>query len=115
MSQNSMIQNTIDDLEAKIQTSKNLTVDQRTELLNLVKSLSSEVELLAVTHQEDAGSIADFAQVTAKQVLRTQQNPALLKASVTALETSVEKFEVSHPSLTHAVNTFCNYLSGMGI
>ncbi|NNM54884.1 MAG: DUF4404 family protein [Spirochaetales bacterium] len=115
MIQNSLIQNTIHDLEAKIQTSENLSVAQRADLLILVKSLSSEVEQLAVTHQEDAGSIADFAQVTTKQVLRTQQNPALLKASVNALETSVEKFEASHPSLTQAVNTFCNYLSGMGI
>lgn len=110
-----MIQNILQDLETKIQTSENLTSPQKTELLTLLKSLNREVEQLATTHHEDAGSIADFTQVTAKQALRSEQNPALLKASVVALETSVEKFEVSHPSLTQAVNTFCNYLSGMGI
>lgn len=110
-----MIDQTIQDLEIQIKSSKNLNATQKQELQALVNSLKREVVELAKTHQEDAASIASFARVTAGEVLKDSQNPRLLDIAVSGIRASVEKFETSHPALTMTVNSISTYFANLGL
>jgi len=110
-----MIDQTIQDLESQIQSTKNLTSTQKHELQVLVDSLKKEVVALAKTHHEDADSIASFARVTTGEVLKDNRNPKLLAIAVEGVRASVEKFEVSHPALTLTVNNISTYFSNLGL
>jgi hypothetical protein len=110
-----VINETIQDIEKRIQTSVNLDTRQKTDLLKLLASLKTEVDQLSKTHHEDAASITDFIHSTARESLKKQKNPKLVKISLDGVHVSVEKFEASHPVLTETVNNLCNYFSGMGI
>ncbi|NNM66767.1 MAG: DUF4404 family protein [Spirochaetales bacterium] len=110
-----MINETIQDIEMRIQTSPTLDTRQKSDLLKLLTSLKTEVDQLSKTHHEDAASLTDFIRSTARESLKRQQNPKLVKISLEGVHASVEKFEASHPVLTETVNNLCNYFSGMGI
>jgi hypothetical protein len=110
-----MIDQTIKDLEAQIQSTKNLDTTQKKELQALLASLKREIVDLAKTHREDADSIASFTRVTTGEVLKDHPNPKLMGIALSGIRASVEKFEVSHPELTLTVNGISTYLANIGI
>lgn len=109
-----MIQDRLEKIEERLKQSK-ITENEKTELLNLLTSLKSEIAGLSKTHQEQAESIAGFAEISAREATRQEKSPALLNLSVEGLTTSVREFEVSHPDLVEVINRFCTMLSNLGI
>jgi hypothetical protein len=110
-----MIEDTIGKIESRIQTTDSIKDEKRRELAELLATLKSEVAELSKTHSEQAESIAGFAELSAHEATRSEQNPELLKLSVTGLSTSVEEFEKTHPKLVQIANAISNTLSNLGI
>ncbi len=110
-----MIEDTINKIEARIQTADAIKDERKEELLQLVATLKAEVVTLAKTHDEEAQSIARFAEISTHEATREQQNPQLLKFSLSGLTASVEDFEKSHPTLTHVANAISRALANLGI
>jgi hypothetical protein len=110
-----MIENTIGKIEAKIEGADTIQESRRRELLQLVGMLKSEVAELSKTHGEQAQSIAAFAEISAHEATRSNQNPRLLKLSLEGLGSSVTGFEQSHPRLVQIVNAISNALANLGI
>lgn len=110
-----MIDQTIHDIETKIQKATKLTFAQKKELQALVADLKQEVSSLAQTHQAEAESIVGFAGLTAGEGLREERNPKTLRIALEGIRASVERFEKSHPSLTLTVNGISTYFSNLGI
>lgn len=113
--QTSVIDETIKQIEARIHSAESLTPEKRSELVELLAKLKAEAGELAKTHGEQAQSIVGFAQVTAHEATRTDQDPKLLDLSLEGLRSSVQEFEKSHPRLAHIVNTISTTLSNSGI
>jgi len=86
-----MIDQTIQDLERRIQNAKNLTPTQVRDLQALLDDLKREVSLLAQGQEAEEESVNR------------------------GLRASVAKFETSHPSLTLAANNIATYFSNLGI
>jgi prefoldin subunit 5 len=110
-----MIQNTLNEIEAKIRNAPSMNEERKHELLQLLSTLKSEVGKLSKTHDEQAQSIAGFAQISAYEATRTKQNPQSLHHSLEGLRSSVEGFEKSHPRLVQIVNNISNTLANLGI
>lgn len=110
-----MLDETISKIEAHIEAAPALNDTNRSELLKLLGQLKTEVALLSTTHQEDAESIASFAEVSAREATRESRNPQLIEHSIGGLESSVGGFEESHPQLVEVVNRIAGMLSNMGI
>jgi Mg2+ and Co2+ transporter CorA len=110
-----MIEETIGEIETKIRAAGALREDRKHELLQLLGQLKSEVANLAQTDNEQAKSIAGFAQVSAHEATRSEQNPELRDLSLQGLRSSVDGFEKSHPQLVQVVNAISNLLSNLGI
>ncbi|HTV76250.1 MAG TPA: DUF4404 family protein [Candidatus Baltobacteraceae bacterium] len=110
-----MIEQTIGEIEAKIRGADTVSEAHKSELLQLLGTLKSEVGTLAKTHDEQAQSIADFAKISAHEATRENQNPELRELSVRGLRSSVGGFEQSHPKLVQIVNSISNTLSNLGI
>ena len=113
--QTSVIEETIKQIEARIHSAETLTPEKRSELVELLAKLKTEAGELAKTHGEQAQSIVGFAQLTAHEATRTEQDPKLLDLSLEGLRSSVQEFEKSHPRLAHIVNTISTTLSNSGI
>lgn len=110
-----MIEDTIGKIEARIQNADAIKDDRRRELLQLLGTLKSEVAELSKTQGEQAQSIAGFAELSAHEATRSEQNPQLLRLSLEGLKSSVEELENSHPRLAQIVNSISNTLSNLGI
>ncbi len=110
-----MIDNTLNEIEAKIRGAGSISEERKRELLQLLGTLKSEVGKLSKTHDEQAQSIAGFAQVSAYEATRAQQNPQSLQHSLDGLRSSVEGIEKSHPQLVQIVNNISNMLANLGI
>lgn len=110
-----MIDDTVAKIESRIEAAESINPERKEELLQLLKTLRTEVANLSSTHGEQAQSIASFTDVSAHEATRSQQNPELLKLSLEGLSRSVEGFEKSHPRLVQIVNTISNTLSNLGI
>ena len=110
-----MIQETITQIEARIQNAKSLNGEKKRELLDLVSTLKSEVSEFSKTHPEQTQSITGFVEVSIHEAVRETKNLQLLKLSVQGLLTSVKGFEGSHPKLVGIVNSICLSLSNIGI
>ena len=110
-----MIENTIGEIEAKIHGSTSISEERKRELLQLLGTLKSEVGTLAKTHDEQASSIANFAQTSAHEATREQQNAESLEHSLKGLRSSVDGFEQSHPKLVQIVNSISKTLADLGI
>jgi len=110
-----MLQDTISKIEGRIRSSGAVDDTQRAELLALLTGLRSEIGTLSKTHQEQAESIAAFADVSAQEATRETKNPATLRHSISGLESSVGEFEKSHPQLVGIVNRIASVLANMGI
>jgi archaellum component FlaC len=110
-----MIEDTIGKLEAKIQSAESIKEERRTELAQLLSTLKTEVAALSKTHEEQAQSIAGFAELSTHEATRAEQNPRLLKLSLEGLSSSVEELEKTHPRLVQIVNAISHTLSNLGI
>ena len=110
-----MIDQTIQEIEARIHAAKHLSFLQKKELQILVGNLKEEVTHLSQTHFDEADSIASFAWLTAGEGLKDQANPKLMKIALDGIRASVEKFEKTHPGLTMTVNAISTYFSNLGI
>ena len=110
-----MIEDTVSKIEAKIQGADAINADKKRELLQLLGTLKSEVAKLSKTHGDQAQSIAGFAELSAHEATRAEQNPELLQLSLKGMSSSVEGIEKSHPKLVQIVNAISNTLSNLGI
>ena len=110
-----MIEKTISEIEGKISGAESVSPERRRELLQLLATLKTEVAALSKTNAEQADSIAGFAQLSAHEAMRTEQNPELRAISLQGLRSSVEDLEQSHPRLTQIVNRISKMLSDWGI
>lgn len=110
-----MLDETISNIETRIEKSAALDDAHRAELLKLLGQLKSEVGELSKTHQEQAESIASFAEISAREATRQAPNPDLVGHSIGGLESSVGGFEKSHPGLVAVVNRIASMLANMGI
>jgi hypothetical protein len=110
-----MIEDTIGKIQARLENSDAVKEDRRRELLQLLGTLKAEVAELSKTHEEQAQSIAGFAELSAHEATRAEQHPELLQLSLAGLNSSVEEFEKSHPRLVQLVNSISNTLSNLGI
>jgi hypothetical protein len=110
-----MIEKTIEEIEAKIRGAEAVGDERKRELVQLLDRLKAEVHKLEKTHGEQVQSIAGFAQLSAHEATRGDQNPQLRELSLRGLQSSVEGFEKSHPRLVEIVNQISDTLSKWGI
>ena len=110
-----MIDERIQNIEARLRGAQNLPAETKAELLELLSALKTEIRALPEGRGEDAASIAVFADASTHEVTRAEKKPQLIEAALKGLTSSVEDFEVSHPSLTQVVNKIAFILSNMGI
>jgi hypothetical protein len=110
-----MIQNTIEKIENRVKKIDSLKDESKTQLLNLLSTLKSEIAELSETKGEHAESIIGFTDISTHEATRQDKNPQLLKLSIDGLSSSVEGFEVSHPRLVGTVNSICVMLANLGI
>jgi hypothetical protein len=110
-----MIEKTLEHIEKRIRKADSVTEEDRTDLLDLLATLKSEVLELSKTQAEHAESITGFAQISAHEATREKKNPRLVTLSVTGLSSSVDRLETSHPKLVETVNRISQILANMGI
>jgi hypothetical protein len=110
-----MIHDTLSKIEARIEKTEAIKADSKVELLGLITTLKTEIDQLSQSNQDQAQTIAGFAQVSAHEATREEKNPQLLKLSLDGLSASVEGFEQSHPKLVDIVNRICTTLSSLGV
>jgi Mg2+ and Co2+ transporter CorA len=110
-----MIEKTISEIETKISGAESVSPERRRELLQLLATLKTEVAELSKTNEEQADSIAGFAQLSTHEAMRSEQNPQLRELSLKGLRSSVDDLEQSHPHLTQIVNRISQTLSDWGI
>lgn len=110
-----MLEDTIAKIEARLGSADAANEANRAELLKLLGQLRGEIASLSKTHQEQAQSIAAFADVSAMEATREKKNPAALEHSIGGLESSVVEFEKTHPKLVGLVNRIASMLANMGI
>ena len=110
-----MIDDTISKIEGKLKQIKPEKEENKTQLLNLLSTLKSEVEELSKTQGEQAESILNFTALSTHEATRQDKNPQQLQRSIDGLSSSVDGFEASHPTLVGTVNRICVMLSNLGI
>jgi hypothetical protein len=110
-----MVKETIERIEARINGNEGISPEKRQELLSLVAKLKSEVSTLAETHDDDARSVAGFAEASVHEATRQDVNRELLRHSLDGMGLSVRRFEVSHPKLVGLINNIGNTLWNIGI
>jgi hypothetical protein len=110
-----MLMKTIADIETKIGKTDLMKQEDKTDLLNLLETLKSEIAELSKTHAEHAQSITNFAQISTHEATREQKNTNLIKVSLTGLTSSVDELESTHPKLVETVNRISQILANMGI
>ena len=110
-----MLQDRIQQIEARISAAQNLSDEARRELLGLLASLKADVAGLAATRAEDAQSITHFADASTHEATRVERKPEMLDAALKGLTGSVAGLEASHPQIAQVVNRIAVALSNMGI
>lgn len=110
-----MIEETITQIEARIEKAESLNEAKKKELQDLLSILKTEVSDLSKTHAEQTRSITGFTEVSIHEAIREEKNPQLLKLSLEGLSASVQGFESSHPRLVGVVNSICLTLSNIGV
>jgi ABC-type transporter Mla subunit MlaD len=99
-----MIEETIQQIEARLDAASNLSPETRAELTTLVAKLRAEAARLPSTSPD-----SDHANATTSPEAESMQD------SVDQLRRSVEEFEGSHPRLVQLANHLANTLAGLGI
>jgi chromosome segregation ATPase len=111
-----MIEDTLEKIEARIKNSKTISEEKRRELQELLGKLRNEVSNLAETRPEQAESITRLTDIsTSEATRRDEKNRTVLNESLGGLEKSVKEFEDSHPQLVQVVNTISSTLANLGI
>ena len=98
-----MIEETIRQIEARLNASTNLTPETRAELLSLLATLRAEAAQLPARER------------TLPESPAAPSDPESMQEQVDKLRSSVEEFEVSHPKVVQLANHLANTLSGLGI
>jgi len=68
-----MIENHLDKIEEKLKQSNTIKENDKAELLNLLKTLRTEIVGLSRTHREQAESVAGFAELSAHEATRSEK------------------------------------------
>jgi hypothetical protein len=110
-----MIQNTLKKIEDLVRTAPQGSPETKQELLRLVGELSSELQTLERTHEQDARNIAGLAEAAARQVTQSDRPPPPEDDARAGLSASVLEFETTHPRLAGLVRAISDALSGVGI
>ena len=110
-----MIEKIISEIEGRLRQDKNVPAASTKQLLELLNLLKIEVARLSKTNNEEASSIASFAQISAQEATRKTPDAKLLEISLSGLRSSVDGFEKTHPQLVEIVNRISNALSNLGI
>lgn len=105
----------IEALEKKIESASKIDAKIKEDLLDLMRSLKTELSDLKNINPDSAHDIADKTQVSAEKVLSSDNNKNELQENIDGLQGTVEEFEVSHPKLVQIVNRLCMMLSDIGI
>ena len=98
-----MIEETIQQIEARLQSATNLSPETRAELQGLLAKLRAEASRLPPPEERAVPSEPASTE------------PESMQDSVDQLRRSVEEFEGSHPRLVQLANHVANTLSGLGI
>lgn len=99
-----MIEETIRQIEERLQSATNLSPETRAELLTLLSKL--RIEAAQVPARSEPTAAAEFARPS---------EPGSMEESADQLRRSVEEFEESHPRLVQLANHIANTLAGLGI
>ena len=105
----------IEAIEKKIEATSQIDAKIKENLLDLMRSLKTELADLKEIHPTTAHNIADKTQVSTEQVLASNSKQNELQNNIDGLQVTVEEFEVSHPKLVQIVNRLCIMLSDIGI
>jgi|SRR5882724_142183 len=105
----------IENTKAAIESARNIPVDKKAELLDLLSKLKAAIGKVSQTHHDDAQSIARLVEASARETIRAEKKPEPIKRLSHELKRSVEKFEASHPQLVAFVTEYTGFLSAMGI
>jgi uncharacterized membrane protein YccC len=108
-----MIEDTIAELEARLQKAESVNPESKAELLRIITLLKAEAADLADTREE--GVPEALAAACADEELRAQRRAELSTLSLDEISTSVTRFEKTHPQLVQVVNRICQTLSNLGI
>jgi hypothetical protein len=102
-------------LEARIQETHELSLQQKEELLRLVSELKEAMATFPTPPEAHAPSGTRVADTAAAEGTRhdTRQHP--MRLAMDDVSASVEAFEASHPELVTAVNQISTLLANMGI
>ena len=98
-----MIEETIRQIEARLNASTNLAPETRAELVTLLAKLRAEASQLPARERPEPEAGDESA------------DEAPMQEHVDKLRSSVEEFEVSHPKVVQLVNHLANTLAGLGI
>jgi len=105
----------IEAIEKKIESTSQIDAKIKEDLLDLMRSLKTELTDLKEVNPNGAHNIADKTQVPAEKVLNPENKKNELQKDIDGLQETVEEFEVSHPKLVQVVNRICMMLSDIGI
>lgn len=109
-----MIDTTIQRIEERLRDA-NLSEENREELTQLLEQLKQELNTLSQVDEDQAKSVASFAEISSHEAMRGKTDPELLDLSLKGLSASVEKVETEQPALVKVVNSICMLLSNSGI
>ncbi len=110
-----MINDKISKIEEKISHSSNISENSKKDLIKLIADLKEEIKELESEHNEEAQSIAHFAESSAHEATKNNKNENLIEYSLKGLTMSVRDFETTYPKLTDTVNSIAEILSNLGI
>ena len=110
-----MIDDTIAQIQRRLENANRLSPEKRRELLELLAQLKTEIAGVSADDPEHAQSIAGFADLSAHEATRTQPSPETMQSAISGLESTVRGFESAHPKLTAVVNRIAESLSNLGI
>jgi phage shock protein A len=98
-----MIEETIQQIEARLNAASNLTPETRAELASLVAKLRAEAARVPAGASDENTKAATGAEAES------------MDDTVEQLRRSVEEFEGSHPKLVQLANHLASTLAGLGI
>lgn len=105
----------IEAIEKKIRATSQIDGKIKEDLLDLMRSLKTELSSLKELHPETAHHIAAQTGVSTDKVLASPEKPEEVQESIDRLQGTVTEFEASHPKLVQVVNRLCMMLSDIGI
>jgi hypothetical protein len=109
-----MIHDVLDQMNELLKQST-LSPLQQKELKQLYQQLREELNTLAKTDPEHSKTIADYTTIATLEALRDDRNLDMVERVKEELLESLEQFEVSHPKLSHVLQTLMTHLSSLGI